>query len=174
MIVNNSTYRASEFVVWGGELNFLDGSASWFDQSQSGLTTSSKFAMLPIGLCVMGVLSFVSLFLFRFGGLFFDCTCRGRIAPSSDVDLLTQRVEGQQRFYNRLFNITSLFIILLAQLLVYNRETLLLAKTVIVTFVDAIVIKFDKLLACATSLQEVRLMFRGLLYCCHIPYQMIH
>lgn len=146
-------YEPDSWVKMGDSLNFLGGDVDWMNSKSMTDVVSVKFALLPILLFTCGVLVFLGLVVLKFCSSFCcEISCRPKIAPSEDLDVIHRRIENQISTLSKSYYFLCFGIIVAAQIIVTQRMNLLNGTAGMQTFVDDLNGMFSDLSLAATNL----------------------
>ncbi len=149
----SNDYSPDMWVKFGDALNFLNGDTDFLKEDEMTDVLGVKFGILPLLILVVGLLAFVTLLLFQFCSSFCcDITCRPKIHPHEDVDVIQERINKQLKRLSILYYLVCFMIILAAQIIVLQRENLIDGSRGMQTFVDEMSVMFAELATAASLL----------------------
>lgn len=149
----SNDYSPDMWVKFGDALNFMNGDTDFLKKDEMTDVLGVKFGLLPLLILIVGMLAFLTLLLLKFCSSFCcDISCRPKIHPHEDMDVIQDRINKQLKRLSILYYLVCFVIILAAQIIVLQRENLMDGSRGMQTFVDEMTVMFANLATAASSL----------------------
>jgi len=150
----NSTYEPSDIVLISESLNIFRQPVDWLglvsSSSSAAYVVNAQFAVVPIILLSLGLLSCLVLFGIKVLAPLFcncECTCKPKVVPSTDLEYIQQTLERHRRRSSALLYLLCLLQLAAAQLVIYERQNLITGMAGIASFATS----FSNLFSSATT-----------------------